>query len=127
MLVLVVKHFLFLQYFLGELQALLDAAVVPVAHELLNGMLVVGGHELLVELQGFLLGFLRGIGHVARRWLLHSKNLAVLPSLQEYFLEWASAFLVVQTVDGEDFLAVVVGEGEGGLDVIELVLELALV
>ena len=59
--------------------------------------------------------------------LLHAIHITGLPSPDEYFTEETASFLVLQTVDGEDFLAVYIGQTEYRLDGIEAFFELALV
>ncbi len=117
----------FLQYLAGELQRLANAAAFPIMDKGNDGLLVVTTVMADIDLQGFLLGLLRGIADIALPRLLDTKNIAFRAALDEDFLEGTATLLVVEAVNGENLLAVDVRQGKGGLDVIKLVLELALV
>src|SRR5574344_2311236 len=81
----------------------------------------------LVELQGFLLGSLSGVGHIALMGLFHSQDRTDRTTTDEDFPEEAAPFLVLQTVDGEDFLAIDIVQSNDGFYLIETLAELCLV
>ena len=58
---------------------------------------------------------------------LHTIHIAGLSSSDEHFTEETAPFLILQTVNGEDFLAVHIGQTEYRLDGVKTFLELALV
>ena len=59
--------------------------------------------------------------------LFHTIHITCLSSPDKNFTEETASFLILQTVDGEDFLAVHIGQTEYSLDGVESFLELALV
>ena len=72
----------------------------------------------LVELQGFLLGSLGGVGHIALMGFFHSKDRTDRTTTDEDFTEEATPFLVLQTVDGEDFLAIDICQAKDGFNLV---------
>ena len=60
----------------------------------------------LVELQGFLLGSFCGVSHVAFMGFFDSKDGSNTSTTDEYLTEETASFLVFQSVDGENLLAV---------------------
>ena len=58
----------------------------------------------VVEHQTFFLNLLCRVGHITLMGFLHADNEADITALDEDFLELATSFLVLQTVDGEDLL-----------------------
>ena len=117
----------FLHDMLGELQGLTHATATEITDKGLDSLLVVTAELTLVELQGFLLDLLGGVGHITLNRLLDTEDITFRATLDEDFLEGTAAVLVVKTVDGEELLTVIVGKGKGLTDLVELVLELALV
>ena len=90
-------------------------------------MLMVALQLFLVELQGFLLSSLGGIGHIALVRFFYTKHASDTSSSDKDFSEEASAFLVFKAVDGEDLLAVHICHTQDCLDLVETLTELALV
>ena len=116
-----------LVHLLREWQGLSDAGAFPIAAVGFDGLLVVAPKFALVELQGLLLGAFRGVGHVALVRFLHAIDGTDAATADEDFAEEAATLLVFQTVNGEDFPAIDIGQAEDGLDVVETLAELALV
>ena len=80
-----------------------------------------------VELQSLLLGAFSGVGHVAFMRFLHTIHIAGTSSTDKHFSEEATAFFILQSVDGEDFLAIHIGQTKDRFDGIKAFFELALV
>ena len=81
----------------------------------------------LVEFQRFFFRPFGGVSHVAFPRFLHAIDFAGRTTPDEYFPEETASFLVLQSVNGKDFLAVRFRQSENSLDVVEAFLELALV
>ena len=81
----------------------------------------------LVELQGFLLGSLRGVGHITLMRFFHTKDCSYRATTDEDLSEEAASFLVLQAIDGEDFLAIDIGQTKDGFNLIKSLTELRLV
>ena len=108
---------------LCELQRLADTTPLPVTHKGLDGLLMGTTEFPTVQLQGFLLGFLRRIAHIALTGFLDAEDISLRATLDEDLLKGRTPHLIVETVDGEDLLAVDIRQGQCGLDVIELILD----
>ena len=122
-----VEYLLLLQHELGHLQGTLETPAFHVLDEALDGLLDRTLQLALVELQGLLLDLVGRIGHIAFKGFLDPEHVTLAAALDEHLLEGTTPFLVVKAVNGENLLAVDGCQGEGGLDIIELVLELGLV
>ena len=114
-------------YKLCKLQRLTDTTAFPIAHKGLDSLLMVTIQLSPIEFQSFFLSLLRRIAHIAFSRFLDAKDITLSASFDKDLLEWRTAYLVVKTVNREDLLAVDIRQGQCGLDVIELILELALV
>ena len=92
--------------FLGKLDRLSDTASIPILAITTDGFLKVTVQLVMVEHQAFLLNLLGGVGHITLMGFLNADNHAVVTTLDENFLELTTAFLVLQSVDGEDLFLV---------------------
>ena len=81
----------------------------------------------LVEFQGFFFGSFGSIGHITFSWFFYTKYATGGSSTYEDFSKETSSRLILQAIDGEDFLAIYIGQTKDSLDIIEAFLKLALV
>ena len=81
----------------------------------------------LIEFQSLFLRSFRRIGHIAFPRLFNTEDIAGKTTTNEHFSEESPAFLVLQSIDGKDLAAFHIGQAKDSLDVIETLLELALV
>lgn len=107
---------------LGKGQGLADTTEVPVSAVGFDGFLMGALQLSLVELQGFLLGSLGGIGHIALARFLDSEDFADLATTDEHFSKEGTSIFVVQSVDGEDLLAIYIGQTQYLLNLTETLL-----
>ena len=64
----------------------------------------------LIEFQCFLLGSLGGVGHIALMRLLHTIDSARRATSDKHLTEETASFLVLQSVDRENLLAIDIGQ-----------------
>ena len=95
---------------LGKLDRFLNATALPVLAIDTDGFLKVTMELVVIEHQTFFLNLLRRVGHITLMGFLHADNEADITALDEDFLELATSFLVLQTVDGEDLLDICLGQ-----------------
>ena len=81
----------------------------------------------LVEFERFLLGPLRGVGHIALPGFLHPEHVSVISTADKHLPEERAAILVFKPVDREYLLAVHLGQTENLSYLVKAFLELALV
>ena len=80
---------------LGKRQGLANAAELPVPTVGFNGFLMGTPQFFLVELQGFLLGSLGGVGHIALPGFFDTEDFTDLTTTNKDFPEEGSSILVV--------------------------------
>ena len=112
---------------MGKLDRFLNATALPVLAIDTDGFLKVTMELVVIEHQTFFLNLLCRVGHIAFMGFLHTNDKADIATFDEDFLELATSFLVLQTVDGEDLLDICLSQCQCVGNRRELLLELALV
>ena len=89
------QHLSLLVHKLGKWQGLTNTTEVPIAAIGFDGFLMGAPKLFLVELQGFFLGSLGGVGHIALPGFFDTEDFTDLTTTNKYFPEEGSSILVV--------------------------------